>query len=116
MVGCNWCGTSEVKQAENKCYCLDCTSNCKRECTVYHKPYPNLKFYKKHNKRCNSCQSHYIAVKTKKASIENNHRKSVGDTTTRQKQYVSNEEFTSSEEEKVQREAMIDTMNKPQIR
>ena len=98
MAGCNWCGTTEVKQAENKPYCLDCASNSKRECTVYHKPYPNLKFYKKHNKRCNSCQSHYIAAKTKKASIENNHRK-FGDTTTRQK-HVSDEESASSGEEK----------------
>ena len=72
MVGCNWCGTTEVKLAENKPYCPDCASNCKRECTVCHKPYPNLKFYKKHSKRCNSCQSCYIVAKTKKASIENN--------------------------------------------
>ena len=73
MVGCNW-GTTEVKLAENNPYCPDCASNCKRECTVCHKPYPNLKFYKKHSKRCNSCQSHYIVAKTKKASMENNHR------------------------------------------
>ena len=99
MVGCNWCGTTEVKLAENKPYCLDCASNCKRECTVYQKPHPNLKFYEKHNKRCNSCQSHYVAAKTRKASMENNHRK-FGGTTARQKQYVSNEESTSSEEEK----------------
>ena len=67
MAGCNWCGTTEVKLAENKPYCPDCTSNCKRECTVCHKPYPNLKFYEKHGKRCNSCQSHYVVAKTKKA-------------------------------------------------
>ena len=66
MVGCNWCGTTEVKLAENKPYCPDCASNCKRECTVCHKPYPNLKFYKKHSKRCNFCQSHYVVAKTKK--------------------------------------------------
>ena len=70
MAGCNWCGTTEVKLAENKPYCPDCTSNCKRECTVCHKPYPNLKFYEKHSKRCNSCQSCYVVAKTKKASIE----------------------------------------------
>ena len=98
MVGCNWCGTTEVTLAEIKPYCLDCTSNCKRKCAVYHKPYPNLKFYKKHNKKCNSCQSHYVAAKTNKASIENNGRK-FGDTTTRQKQHVSDEESASSEEE-----------------
>ena len=80
MVGCNWCGTTEVKLAENKPYCPDCASNCKRECTVCHKPYPNLKFYEKHNKRCNSCQSHYVVAKTEKASMENNRRK-FGDTT-----------------------------------
>ena len=80
MAGCNWCGTTEVKLAENKPYCPDCASNCKRECTVCHKPYPNLKFYEKHSKRCNSCQSRYVVVKTKKASIENNRRK-FGDTT-----------------------------------
>ena len=44
MAGCNWCGTTEVKLAENKPYCPDCTFNCKRECAVCHKPYPNLKF------------------------------------------------------------------------
>ena len=77
MAGCNWCGTTEVKLAENKPYCPDCASNCKRECTVCHKPYPNLKFYEKHSKRCNSCQSCYVVVKTKKASIENNRRNSV---------------------------------------
>ena len=77
MAGCNWCGTTEVKLAENKPYCPDCTSNCKRECTVCHKPYPNLKFYEKHSKRCNSCQSCYVVAKTKKASIENNRRKLV---------------------------------------
>ena len=70
MAGCNWCGTTEVKLAENKPYCPDCASNCKRECTVCHKPYPNLKFYEKHSKRCNSCQSRYIVAKTKKASME----------------------------------------------
>ena len=103
MVGCNWCGTTEVKLAENKPYCLDCTSSSKRECTVSHKPYPILKFYEKHNKRCNSCQSCYVAAKTKKASIENNCKK-FGDTTTRQKQYVSNEESASSGEEKEEEE------------
>ena len=53
----------------------------------------------KNTTRCNSCQSHYVAAKTKKASIENNYRK-FGDTTTKQKQYVSDEESTSSGEEK----------------
>ena len=85
MAGCNWCGTTEVKVAENKPYCLDCACNGKRECAVCHKPYPNLKFYKKHNKRCNFCQSCYVAAETKKASTENNHRK-FGDTTAKQKQ------------------------------
>ena len=99
MVGCNWCGTTEVKLAENKPYCPDCASNCKRQCTVCHKPYPNLKFYENHSKRCNSCQSHYAVAKTKKATMENNHRK-FGDTTGKQKQYVSDEESPSSGEEK----------------
>ena len=103
MVGCNWCGTTEVKLAENKPYCPDCTSNCKRECTVCHKPYPNLKFYEKHSKRCNSCQSHYVVAKTKKASIENNRRK-FGDTTGKRKQYDSDEESASSGEEKEEEE------------
>ena len=97
MADCSWCGTTEVELAENKLH-IDCTCNCKRECAVCHKPYPNLKFYKKHNKRCNSCQSHYVAAK-EKASIENNHWK-FGDTTAKQKQYVSDEESTSSGEEK----------------
>ena len=74
MVGCKWCRITEVKLAENKPYCPDCASNCKREYTVCHKPYPNLKFYKKHSKRCNSCQSCYVVAKTKKASMENNPR------------------------------------------
>ena len=99
MAGCNWCGTTEVKLAENKPYCPDCASNCKRECTVCHKPYPYLKFYEKHSKRCNSCQSFYVVARTKKASMENNHRK-LGDITGKQKQYVSDEESTSSGEEK----------------
>ena len=103
MAGCNWCGTTEVKLAENKPYCPDCASNCKRECTVCHKPYPNLKFYKKHSKRCNSCQSLYIVAKTKKASIENNRRK-FGDTTGKRKQYDSDEESASSGEEKEEEE------------
>ena len=103
MAGCNWCGTTEVKLAENKPYCPDCASNCKRECTVCHKPYPNLKFYKKHSKRCNSCQSRYIVAKTKKASMENNRRK-FGDTTGKRKQYDSDEESTSSGEEKEEEE------------
>ena len=103
MAGCNWCGTTEIKLAENKPYCPDCASNCKRECTVCHKPYPNLKFYKKHSKRCNSCQSRYIVAKTKKASMENNRRK-FGDTTGKQKQYDSDEESTSSREEKEEEE------------
>ena len=102
MAGCNWCGTTEVKLAENKPYCPDCTSNCKRECTVCHKPYPNLKFYEKHSKRCNSCQSHYVVAKTKKASIENNRRK-FGDTTGKRKQYDSDEESASSGEERRRR-------------
>ena len=99
MAGCNWCGTIEVKLAENKPYCLDCACNCKREYTVCHKLYPNLKFYEKHNKRCNSCQSCNVVAKTKKASIENNHRK-FGDTTAKQKHYVSEEESASSVEQK----------------
>ena len=103
MAGCNWCGTTEVKPAENKPYCVDCASNCKRECTVCHKPYPNLKFYEKHSKRCNSCQSHYVVAKTKKAPMENNCRK-FGDTTGKQKQYDSDEESSSSEEEKEEEE------------
>ena len=103
MGGCNWCGTTEVKLAENKPYCPDCASNCKRECTVCHKPYPNLKFYKKHSKRCNSCQSCYVVAKTKKASMENNRRK-FGDTTGKRKQYDSDEESASSGEEKEEEE------------
>ena len=103
MLGCNWCGTTEVKLAENKPYCPDCTSNCKRECTVCHKPYPNLKFYEKHSKRCNSCQSHYVVAKTKKALMENNCRK-FDDTTGKQKQYDSDEESASSGEEKEEEE------------
>ena len=103
MAGCNWCGTTEVKLAENKPYCPDCASNCKRECTVCHKPYPNLKFYEKHSKRCNSCQSRYVVAKTKKASIENNRRK-FGDTTGKRKQYDSDEESPSSGEEKEEEE------------
>ena len=103
MAGCNWCGTTEVKLAENKPCCPDCTSNCKGECTVCHKPYPNLKFYEKNIKRCNSCQLRYVVAKTKKASMENNHRK-FGDTTGKQKQYASDEESTSSGEEKEEEE------------
>ena len=103
MVGCNWCGTTEVKLAENKPYCPDCASNCKMECTICHKPYPNLKFYEKHSKRCNSCQSHYVVAKTIKASMENNHRK-FGDTTGKRKQYDSDEESNSSGEEKEEEE------------
>ena len=102
MVSCNCCGTTEVKLAENKPYCPECTSNCKRECTVCHKPYPNLKFYEKYSKRCNSCQSHYVFAKTKKASMENNHRK-FDDTTGKQKQYDSDEESTSLEKKKRRR-------------
>ena len=98
MAGCNWCGTTEVRLAENKPYCPDCTSNCKRECTVCHKPYPNLKFYEKHSKRCNSCQSCYVVAKTKNTSMENNHRK-FGDTTGKREQYDSDEESASSGEE-----------------
>ena len=60
---------------------------------------PNLKFYEKHSKRCNSCQSCYVVAKTKKASIENNRRK-FGDTTGKRKQYDSDEESTSSGEER----------------
>ena len=103
MAGLNCCGTTEVKLAENKPYCPDCTSNCKRECTVCHKPYPNLKFYEKHSKRCNSCQSRYVVAKTKKASMGNNHRK-FGDTTGKRKQYESDEESASSGEEKEEEE------------
>ena len=103
MVGCNWCGTTEVKLAENKPYCPDCAFNCKRECTVCHKPYPNLKFYEKHSKRCNSCQSHYVVAKTKNAYMENNRRK-FGDTTRKQEQYDSDEESASSGEEKEEEE------------
>ena len=102
MAGCNWCGTTEVKLAENKPYCPDCASNCKRECTVCHKPYPNLKFYEKHSKRCNSCQSCYIVAKTKKASIENNRRK-FGDTTGKRKQYDSDEESALLEKKRRRR-------------
>ena len=97
MAGCNWCGTTEVKLAENKPYCPDCASNCKRECTVCHKPYPNLKFYEKHSKRCNSCQSHYVVAKTKKASMENNCRK-FGDTTGKRKQYEVQDDSAKKED------------------
>ena len=100
--GCNWCGTTEVKLAENKPYCPDCASNCKRECRVCHKPYPNLKFYEKHSKRCNSCQSCYVVVKTKKASIENNRRK-FGDTTGKRKQYDSDEDLPLLEKKRRRR-------------
>ena len=103
MAGCNWCGITEVKLAENKPYCPDYASNCKRECTVCHKPYPNLKFYEKHNKRCNSCQSCYVVAKTKKASMENNCKK-LGDTTGKQNQYDSDEDSASSGEEKEEEE------------
>ena len=62
-----------------------------------------MKFYEKHSKRCNSCQSCYVVAKTKKASIENNRRK-FGDTTGKRKQYDSDEESTSSGEEKEEEE------------
>ena len=62
-----------------------------------------MKFYEKHSKRCNSCQSRYVVAKTKKASIENNRRK-FGDTTGKPKQYDSDEESASSGEEKEEEE------------
>ena len=62
-----------------------------------------MKFYEKHSKRCNSCQSRYVVAKTKKASIENNRRK-IGDTTGKRKQYDSDEESASSGEEKEEEE------------
>ena len=62
-----------------------------------------MKFYEKHSKRCNSCQSRYVVAKTKKASIENNRRK-FGDTTGKRKQYDSDEESASSGEEKEEEE------------
>ena len=62
-----------------------------------------MKFYEKHSKRCNSCQSRYVVAKTKKASIENNRRK-FGYTTGKRKQYDSDEESASSGEEKEEEE------------
>ena len=105
MMGCNWCGTTEVKLAENKQYCPDCASNCKRECTVCHKPYPNLKFCEKHSKRSNSCQSCYVVAKTKIASLENNHRK-FGKTTSKQKNMTVMKNLPLLEKKKRRRRRM----------
>ena len=115
MVGCNWHGTTEVKLAENKPYCPDYASNCKRECTVCHKPYPNLKFYEKHSKRCNSCQSCYVVAKTKTTSMENNCRK-FGDTTGKQKQYDSDEEKEEEKEEEEKYEVEDNSTDRGVIR
>ena len=103
MAGCNWCGTTEVKLVRINPIVQTAHPIVKGECTVCHKPYPNLKFYEKHSKRCNSCQSHYVVAKTKKASMENNRRK-FGDATGKRKQYDSDEESASSGEEKEEEE------------
>ena len=98
MAGCNWCGSCGIKLSENKPYCVECVCNCKRECAVCHKPYPHLKYFQKHHKRCNSCQSRYKIAKNEKGF----HRK-FGDTISGQKHsYGSTDEESagSSGEEK----------------
>ena len=52
---CNWCGNT-APLVNNKHYCLTCDSNKVRECTRCHRPFPEMKYFKLNNNRCNSCQ------------------------------------------------------------
>ena len=72
---CNWCFCNLEKN--KKYYCTNCETYCKRECCACHKPYPNLRFFVKDEKRCNSCQTRYITQlnKRKQYSLENLARK-----------------------------------------
>lgn len=69
---CIWCGFEFINKSSrpNKYYCLACEENCERECICCHKPYPSLKYFKKHKKRCNSCQK-----RLENAAQKNNERK-----------------------------------------
>ena len=65
---CNWC-CKKVELIEKKTYCKKCEENCERECIRCHRPFDDLKYFNKNEKRCDSCQLKYEKEKEKRTKI-----------------------------------------------
>lgn len=62
---CIWCGESNPLE-NNKNYCVACAEKCFRECCRCHKPYPNKRFFRYNDSRCNACQQKLLAERKKR--------------------------------------------------
>ena len=52
---CIWCGKKQPQFHKDKPYCMECATECVKECTSCHKPYDDLSFFELHLDCCNSC-------------------------------------------------------------
>jgi len=68
---CIWC----FGECTNKYYCTDCATKCQKECCRCHKPYPDLKYFTKNDKRCDSCEGKNINEKMKRSESKNRNSK-----------------------------------------
>ena len=69
---CNWCNV-QGKNINDKPYCNQCASFCKKECSRCHFPYPDIHKYFEHptDKRCKKCNrimAHQAEKKNTKSS------------------------------------------------
>ena len=62
---CIWC-CKKVELIEKKTYCKRCEEKCERECIRCHRPFDDLKFFSKNEKRCDSCQLKFEKEKEKR--------------------------------------------------
>ena len=52
---CIWCRKKQPQFYKDKPYCMECATECVKECTSCHKPYDDLSFFELHPDHCNSC-------------------------------------------------------------
>ena len=52
---CIWCRKKQPQFCKDKPYCMECATECVKECISCHKPYDDLSFFELHPDCCNSC-------------------------------------------------------------
>ena len=67
---CCWCGECNAL-VSNKKYCENCARVMHKECSRCHKPFPDKKFFKFDNARCNACHQKYISEKRRREERRN---------------------------------------------
>ena len=76
---CSYCN-KEKTLSEGRTYCLDCATNCYRECKRCKRPIHDKKYYAYSETRCNSCHKKYLKERAKRDE-KKKEREDKGETT-----------------------------------